>query len=175
MLSNFANIKTLSPRLNLAATLYATGAAGTKREASRLAGLHPHYLTMMTNYNEPTKRLVNQLRERILNESIDASVLLRTMGRKALARLDELVDSSNEHVALKAAIDLADRSPEASKTQRLEVTSLTLGSDDARELAKALVEASGATERHREVITSGLVEVMDTTTVEAGKEGAPNV
>jgi hypothetical protein len=144
----------------LAAQLYASGSVRSKKEAAEIAGIHPVWFLAMSNHNEPTQRLMNSMSEKILDESVDASKLLKTIGRKALARIVDLMETSgNEKIALEAAKDLADRSSETMKTQRLEVASLTLGPDEARQLAAALVESNRGRAELEHVAKDGLIEV----------------
>lgn len=125
-----------------------------------MAGIEPHYFTQVTNQHEPTKQLIAAVQERILDETVDTSVILKQLGRHAVKRISQLMDSDNDHIALKAAQDLADRSPDTSKTQKLDVTgALTLGHADARDLAAAMVESARLREQYRSVVTEGLVEL----------------
>lgn len=164
----------LSPRVRMAARLYATGAAKTKKEASSLAGIHPNYLTMLTQPNggtEAVKRLISDTDRMIEDESIDESVIIRKLGRKAIAHIARLMDTStNEHVSLKAAVDLADRSPVTAKTQKHEFTGLTLSGADVKELAAAMVESGRASPIQAEVMRSGLIEVDDVKRLLAERE-----
>lgn len=155
------DVQTVSPRVRLAARLYATGAAKTKKEASEMAGLHPNYLTMLTSENgsEKVKSLINDVDTLVADESIETSKLIRILGRRALGKIGGLMESQNEHVALKAAQDLADRSPDTSKTQKVQVESLTLDGEDVRELTKAMLESARERERYAHVAVDGLVEV----------------
>lgn len=148
-----------SPRVKLAAQLYVSGACGTKREASETAGLHPNYLTMLSNNSEPVQRLMDDLANKILDESIDSAVTMRTLGRNAILKLYRLMDSSNENIQLKAAQDLADRSPETQKTQKLELSGLSLGASDAKELARALIESANENKAFADIAVHGLDEV----------------
>jgi hypothetical protein len=153
-----------SPRVRMALRLYQTGACKTKREASELAGLHPNYLTMLTSPNggsEPVKRLANDLSQMLDDETIDTSIIMRKLGRKALGKLASLMDSDNAHVSFKAAQDLADRAPETSKTQKVHLDTFSLSGQDAKEIAAALVEASKHSPIRQDVITRGLIEVQD--------------
>lgn len=155
------DLDTISPRVRLAARLYATGAAKTKKEASEMAGLHPNYLTLLTGANgsEKVKSLINDVDAMIEDESIATSKIIQRLGRKALGRLANLMDSENEHVALKAAVDLADRAPETSKTQKIQVESLTLDGTDVRALTQAMLESAREREKYSHVAVEGLVEV----------------
>lgn len=152
----------LSPRVRLAARLYSTGTCKTKKEASTAAGLHPNYLTILsgpTSGSELVKRLINDVDAAIHDQSISTSQLLQRLGREAVGRIAQLMDSDNEHVALKAAVDLADRSPETSKTQKVSVESFSLDGEDVKSLAAAMVEAAKVSTTYADVGTRGLVEI----------------
>jgi hypothetical protein len=150
-----------SPRVRMAIHLYTSGVCGTKREASAAAGLHPNYLTMISNSSEPVQRLMDTLTSRIEDETVDSSAVLRTLGRKGIAKIYSLMETAaKEDVQLKAAQDLADRSPETQKTQRLEVSGLSLGASDAKELARALVESAHENRTFAHIAIEGLDEVQ---------------
>lgn len=108
------------------------------------AGLHPTYLTVAMNNSEPVKRLAASIQQELESDAADMSKVMQRLGRMAVGRLAQLMDSGSESIALKAAIDLADRSPETQKTQRVEVASLTLSGGDAKAIAEALVESAEA-------------------------------
>lgn len=151
-----------SVRVRRGLWLYLSGACPTKREASMAAGLHPNTLTIMMNGSEPTKRLAATIQERIEDQAEDMSTLMRVVGRKAVSRLLTLMDTSgSERIQLEAARDLADRSPETQKSQRIEVADLTLGGQDAKAIAAALVESARASAAFGDVARDGLVEIQD--------------
>lgn len=163
MSNPLANVKA-TPRTAMAARLYATGAVATKQEASVLAGLHPHYLTMLTRPgggSEQVKRIVSDISRMIDDTAIDESVIIRKLGREALGRIAELMASPNDHVSFKAAQDLADRSPHTAKTQRFEVDAFTLSGQDAKALAAALIESATPSDLRNKVAVDGLVEIAD--------------
>lgn len=158
------DLQTVSPRVRMAARLYATGACKTKKEASVMAGLHPNYLTILTQRNggsNEVKRITGELQQMIDDETVSTSVIIAKLGRKAIGRLADLMNSESEHVAFKAAQDLADRAPDTQKTQKIQMDAFTLTGTDAKELASALVEASGRSALFQQVATEGLVEVKD--------------
>lgn len=158
--SIFKNIKP-SPRVKLATRLYTTGVCKTKKEASRAAGLHPNYLTMLTgpNGSDPVKNLMNEIDEKLADDTIATSVLIQELGRKALGRMSHLMSGAAEGVQFRAAQDLLDRSPETSKTQRIETIAFSLDGQDATVLAKAMLESAGAERDYDIVAEEGLVEV----------------
>ena len=146
----------------MAVRLYATGACRTKKEASAAAGLHPNYLTMLTNRqggSEPVKRLMNDIDTMIGDQTIQTSAIISLLGREAIGRIAKMMDSASEGIALKAAVDLADRSPETSKTQKVQLDSFSLSGQDVKDLAAAMVESARSQERYAEVAISGLDEV----------------
>lgn len=154
------DVQKLSPRVRLAARLYATAAAPTKREASKMAGLHPSYLTMLTGKSEKVRQLVNDTDALIQDETVSSSVILQRLGRDAIAKISQLMhESQSEGLQLKAAIDLADRSPETSKTQKVQLESFNLDGKDVQALAAAMVEAAEVQGRYAAVGVEGLVEV----------------
>lgn len=151
-----------TPRVRNAVRLYATGAVRSKRAASIAAGLHPQYLTMLTSPNggsEPVKRLMNDIDKMLEDKTVDMSRVMEIVSRRAVGKIAHLMESSNENVALKAAQDLADRGPDTSKTQKVQVESFSLGDAAARELAAAMVESAKAREKYRAIGVEGLVEV----------------
>lgn len=152
----------VSPRVRLAAKLYATGATKTKAEASRLAGLNPNTLTVLSGrYGNPKVRMLLQdLERKIEAGTIETAQALQVLSKRAVLKMAQLMEySDRQDIQLKAATELADRCPDTQKTQQIQATTFTLGSDDAREIAKALVESAQARDRFAHVARDGLVEV----------------
>lgn len=147
----------------MAIRLHASGACRTKREASEAAGLHPAYLAMLTAPNGgsvPVKRLYDEIQRQIDDKTVETSAIIELLGRKALGKMAQLMDGSvSEHIQLKAAMDLADRAQSTSKTQKLQVESITISGQDAKALAAALVESNREREKYEHVIESGMVEI----------------
>lgn len=153
---------TPSPRVKLAAKLWLTGTARTKREASRMAGLHPNYLTMLTGPNGSVQLMqyINEMEARIEDGTVEMSQVLQELGRKAIVNMARLMESSGkDEVKLRAAVELAERSPETQKIMRAEVTSLTLSGEDAKELARAMIESRTQSEQFDHIASDGLIEV----------------
>ena len=150
-----------SPRVKLAVQLHVSGAAKTKREASRQAGLHPAYLSMLTgpSGSTPVKRYMDDLQRRLDDRTVEVAPIMQELGRRAIAKLADLMENAKPEVALRAAVDLADRSPETSKTQKIDLTSLSISGQDATELAKALIESAREREKYSRVTVEGLEEV----------------
>lgn len=154
----YANIK-VTPKVRMAAMLYATGAVRTKREAAEIAGVTKEYFTHMSNHNNELRRIQNDTTRMIEDESVSTAVILQKLSRRAVGKLAELMDTGSEAIAFRAAQDLADRGQETAKTQKFQVDSLTLNGEDAKELARALVESANLAGKFSEVATHGLVEV----------------
>lgn len=153
-------VEKINPRVRMAARLWATGGAPTKAAAARAVGLNKTWFTLMTNHNEQVKRLVNDIDARIEDESADMSAVLRTLGRKAIAKISNLMQTAGkEEIQFKAAVDLADRSTETSKIQKLQIESMQISSTDAKELAKSLVEAAKVSLRFKEAVAGDFVKV----------------
>jgi len=90
---------------------------------------------------------------------VDISPIIQELGRRALAKLNSLMDEGKQEVQLRAAIDLADRSPETSKTQKIDVHSMTLTGQDVAALAKALVESAHTKTKFAHIAEEGLEEI----------------
>lgn len=158
--NHFSTVKP-SPRVALAATLYGSGAAKTKTEASKMAGLFPQYLNMLTAAGNPeVHRIITESQRRVLDNSIDTTQILQELGRKALATIVGVMEASgNEALKLKAAVDLADRSPETSKIARAAVTTLTLDGEDVQRLAQALVRSASVRSQYQSLAEGDFVKV----------------
>lgn len=148
-----------SPRVKLAAQLYATGAARTKREAGEMAGLHPQYLSMLRN-NPAVQEIIAGTQMRVSDEAVSASALVQSLAREAIETIAQIMQKSgSDALRLKAAIDIADRAPETSKVQKHAVAAFSLNSMDAKDLARALVEAAGVKRDYASAAESNFVRV----------------
>lgn len=150
-----------SARMRLAARFYATGAAPTKRSAALSAGLHPAYFTRMSVINPEVRSLIGDIDTQINDQSIALSKIIATIARKAASKMNNLIDSPNEHVALKASSDMLDRNPESSKTIKASITNFSLDGQDAKEIALAMVEAARVKERFRELAAGDFVKITE--------------
>lgn len=153
------DVRTVSPRVRMATRLYASGTCPTKKAAAEAVGLHPAWLGHMTRSNEETKRIMGAVDGQIMDQTVEMSGVLRLIGREAIRRIRDLMSSEHEPVALKAAIDLADRSTETSKIQRHEIAVAHITSEDAKELAKSLVEAARVREQFATAALGNIVRV----------------
>lgn len=159
--AHLTNVKP-SARVKLAVRLYQTGACRTKKEASIAAGLHPNYLTMLTRQgggSEPVKRLMNDVDDMIADQTVQTSAIIELLGRRAVGKLANLMESANEGVVFKAAQDLADRSPATSKTQKVQLDSFSISGQDVKDLAAAMVESARSQQRYMHIANEGLDEV----------------
>lgn len=150
------------PRVRMAARLYASGAVPTKLAAAQAVGLTPQYFANLTSpsvANPEVTAIIGEVDQAIHNKSITLSAVIAVMARRAAGRLNQLIESPNEHVALKASADILDRNPETSKMQRHAVASFSLDSADAKELATALVAGAKVKERYAEVAAGDFVKV----------------
>jgi hypothetical protein len=138
----YETIRNPGPRVRLAAKLYAKGIARTKKEACSMAGCHPSYLTLMRD-NEVIRRIHAESERQLDIATGDINIILQTLGREGLNTINELRQrSSSEAIQLKAAIDLADRSPETSKIQKHQLQSISLEGEDVSRLIAGMVEAA---------------------------------
>lgn len=159
-----AYVQKLSPRVKLAARLYATGACKTKQEASEAAGLNKNYLTLLNN-NPYVSDLIREIDKQIETGVVDMSKVLVMLGRKAVVAIAGTMEDSTvkPELRFKAAQDLADRSPETSKTQKLAIDSqLTMTPESAQAIAAALVESARLQETYQSAASGDYIKV-DTT------------
>lgn len=151
-----------TPRLRLAERLYQSGAVPTKKAAARAAGLNPvtyYAMTMPRVGNEQIHQIGDDIDAAIHDRTINMSKVLALLGRKAVGKLNGLMDSNSEMIQLKAAQDLADRSPETSKTIKHEVASISLSGQDAKEMAQALVESARSRDKFSHLVDGDFVKV----------------
>lgn len=171
----------ISPRVKLAARLYASGAVATKVEASEAAGLHPSYFTLITSpgntqFRPEVAELMDEIDQQIHDKTVDMSTVLQAVGREALSRMRGLMkESRNEAIVVKAAADLLDRSPETSKIQKHQVASFAVSGDDAKLLASAMVRSAQARAQFAEVTQSDFVRVpLGQNDLESTQDNSPN-
>lgn len=129
----------LKPRARMALRMYALGAVPSISGAAEAAGISGPYLNIIAN-SSFGKEYIAELQEKLDVTAISTTDLLQQLGRKAVEKIaDHMENASSEGLRLKAAIDLADRSPETSKTQKLQVESFSIDGKDAKAIAEALV------------------------------------
>lgn len=144
----------------MAARLYASAAVPSKLAAARAVGLSPTHMYLMTTKNEESKRLINEVDQRILEGTVEMSTVLREIGREAIVKLRNLMNAAaSEQTQLRAAQDLADRNPETSKVQRHEIVATHITPTDAKALAAALVESARVKEQFSGMAEGDFVKV----------------
>src|SRR5882724_4884908 len=156
------------PRVRMAARLYASGAVPSKREACRAVGLNEHYLSILSaSGNVEVNTIIGEVDKAISDETIALSKVIALMSRKAAKTVNNLMDSQNEYIALRASSDILDRNPESSKTFKASVSTLHLDGQDIRELARALVAGAKTKEQFAAVAAGDFVKVNTEETVHA--------
>jgi len=152
-----------SPRHRMAARLYASGALPSKRSAALAMGLSPSSLYLMTApgiQNPGMRRIEDDIDAKIHDQTVQTSSVLQLIGREAILKLRGLMrGASSEGLQFKAAQDLADRSPETSKTIKAAIISAPLDSKDAKELAIAMVQAANARRTYASQVEGDFVRV----------------
>lgn len=126
-----------------------------------MAGINPEWFTTMTNHNDETKRIVNKVDQMLEDETVQTSTLLQALGRAAIKKLHGLMTGSGkEEIQLKAAQDLADRSPETTKIQKHELSvNPQISSEEAKLLAKALIEGAQVHQDYKAITAGDYVKV----------------
>jgi methanogenic corrinoid protein MtbC1 len=153
-----ATVRALNPRVKTALRLHTVGAVKTVKEASRIAGIDRHYMSQLRCRSPLVKAYVKKLEDDIDAGAVNMSSTMQELGRRGVQRIAELMESDEvkDDLRLRAAIDLADRSPETSKTNKLSIESdLTLREGDAKALIAALVEAAQVTQEFRKEVEVG--------------------
>ena len=151
-----------SPKVRLAAKLYASGAVPTKRDAAKAAGISEQYFAQMSGPRgaPAIRKVMATIEDAITDKTVDMGHVIQKLGRESIKTINDIrVGSESEMMQFKAAQDLADRSPEVSKTQKHLVASLTLEGKDVESLAQALVEGKRVAEDYAQVAQDGYVGV----------------
>jgi hypothetical protein len=160
----------------MAARLYASGAVPSKRAACRAVGLHEQYLTVLSSAGNPeVNAIIGEVDKAINDETVALGRVIALMSRKAAKTVNNLMDSQNEYIALRASSDILDRNPQSSKTIKASVTTLHLDGEDVRQLAKALVAGAKTREQFAAVAAGDYVKVNTEETVHVEEVEAPEV
>lgn len=161
----------LNPRVRMALRMYAFGACKTLTEAAECVGLSTAYLSMKKN--SPAGKVYMESAQQILDDkTANTSQVLDRLGRRALGVIGKLMEgSTDERVQLRAATDLADRSPSYSKVQKMQVESFTLGTRDAKAIAEALVAGKSVNEQFKEIASGDFDRVGDPKLLTEGTDG----
>jgi hypothetical protein len=159
---DYVRRRQLSPRVRLAARLWAAG-LGTKKHIAQSLGIHPQsmYLhTMPSVINPDAKSTVERINALIEDETVEIGKALRLASRRAVGKIvDTMENGSSEGLRFKAAQDLADRAPETSKTQKVAVASFSLTKDDVQDLARSMVEASHVRREFEHVAEGDFIKI----------------
>lgn len=142
-------------------------AAGmSQKEAAQAVGVHKVYVSQLVSGNPRVKEYLHRLEADIDAGVVNMSVAMRELGRRGVGHIAQMMesDSVKDELRLKAAMDLADRSPETSKTSKISIEGdMTLRQGDATALMQALVEAAEAERKFRAEVESGDYVKIDTT------------
>lgn len=152
--------------MRLAVKVYELGLAPTKGKAAKLVGLSP--AAFYGRYRKGVEcRDLKQEANRIVaiadEKIVDVSAYLAKTSLEAVKEIHGMMKNPamSEGVRLKAAIDLADRGPETSKTQKIQATTYSMDGKDVKELAAALVAAREARMNNTEGLVGDVVKVID--------------
>lgn len=152
----------LRPRTKAALRLYASGATKSIAEAARVVGASPSSV-YVAHCTLTGQELVNSVDARIEEKTIDMAELLKRLGREAVLKTAALMrEAGSQNIQLAAARDLADRSPETSKIQKIQVEPFTLDPAAGKALAAALVESAMVKEKFADASTKDLIKVEST-------------
>ncbi|CAB4165190.1 hypothetical protein UFOVP1537_8 [uncultured Caudovirales phage] len=145
----------MSPRVRMAMRLYGNGSM-TQKEAAQAAGLHKVYVANLVNKSPLVANFIDKIQGELDEQAVDMGKVIKAAGRKAIENIYLTMEhGDNPALKLKAAIDLADRSPETSKIQRVQVEAFTLGSADVELLAQAMAEGRTAQEQFALEVRNG--------------------
>lgn len=156
----------LSPRVKLAARLYATAVVKTKKEAALAAGLDKNVLYQL-RHERQVNDLIRKIDHELENNIISTADVLKILGRKAVVAIADIMTTDNvkDEVRLKAAQDLADRSPETSKTLKVQAESSLSISDEAAELIRAaMLESARSRLNFAEAANGNFITATDEAT-----------
>lgn len=161
--------KPLTPRMRQALRLYHSGLVPTKGAAADAVGLNRqtfYSATMPIVGDAQVGRLVGEVDLMVENATINTRALVEQLSRKAIGVIGKvMLHGDKEENRLKAAVDLADRGSETSKIQKHQIESWSLGSQDAKSLADALVEAARVKQLNAVVATQDYIRL------EGGSDG----
>lgn len=115
------------------------------------------------------KQLHTTIDQQVADETISTRKLLDLLSRKAIGVAANLMEGAeSESVRLTAARDLMDRGSDTSKIQKHQIESFSISGEDAKDLARAMVEAAMVKERHAAAragdyikLDGGLADMLD--------------
>jgi hypothetical protein len=127
----------------MALRLYETAAVPTLGQAADEVGL-----ARATLYGTRARRkldilkIASRLQRHMDTQAATASAIIEQLSTVAASKLGTLLVTGSERIQLDAARDILDRNPATSKTQKIQVDSLSIASHDAKRLADAMIESS---------------------------------
>src|SRR5881394_1317279 len=89
------------PRAKMAARLWAAGAAKSKKAACEAVGLSSTYLSLLSRdavANPEIVSIIGDVDRAIHDKTIALSAVIALAARKAVERVNRLMDSGNEHI-----------------------------------------------------------------------------
>lgn len=120
-----------------------TGAVRTKRDAAKLAQMHPVYFQILCRKNPYVQHIIREYQREMDASAISASALIQKLQIEAVKTIEEIMNSSSSQaLRLRAAIDLADRGPETSKVQRHQIETFSIAESDAANIRSAMLESA---------------------------------
>jgi hypothetical protein len=151
----------LNPRVRMALRMYAFGACKTLGEAAAVVGISPMWLSQKKN--SPAGKAYMESAQQILDDkTANTAEIISRLGMRGLQVIGQFVeDTGDKKLQLRAAIDLADRAPETSKVQKIQVESFTLANKDAKALAEALVAGRSVNELYGHLREGNLDKVTE--------------
>jgi len=151
----------LSPRMRMALRMYAFGAVPTLSAAAEAVGVSLSALSLKKK--TPAGQAYMQSAQQILDDkTASTSQIISQLGRRAIEVIaDKMENAKDDKLQLRAAIDLADRAPETSKVQKIQMESFTLAGKDAKAIAEALVAGKSVNERFASLAQGDFDKVGD--------------
>lgn len=154
----------LNPRVRMALRMYAFGACKTLSEAAEVVGISVAWLSQKKN--SPAGQAYMQSAQQILDDkTASTSEIISRLGRRGIEVIAGFVeDTADKKLQLRAAIDLADRAPETSKVQKIQMESFTLAGKDAKAIAEALVAGKSVNDQFSHLREGNFDKVEDART-----------
>lgn len=127
--------------------------------------MNPTYFSLVTSpgndlHKPEATEIMDRVEQEIHDKTVNMSAILDTLGREALVRMRGLMkESKNEAIQFKAAADLLDRSQETSKVQKHQVAAFTVGAEDAKMLAAAMLRSAQARGRYAEAAEGDFIRI----------------
>lgn len=144
-----------------------------------MAGLSRMAFYIASTTDLQVSSLAAQVQKELEDETIDTARLIKRLGRHALVKIAGMMDDPNakHETQLKAAQDLADRSPETSKVVNINARVETpLTEDQVAALRRGMIEAAALRDKYARAAEGSFVTVNDQATarsLDLVKERAP--